>query len=186
MLVPALPAELRIASRGAATHREGMKTVLGGVMLAVVLILAGCATSTPTPAATPKYLQTLSDKQVAPSTFARIQGGRVLTFADVLELVQRGVPGDQIVAYLRSTRAPYNFSQPQLDALLAAGADSTLINYVGRAAGDFLIDAQNAPQQAALRRDAKIDKELWRDPYFTDPGYWGPAPFPYAFPGEWY
>lgn len=160
-----------------------MKILLG---LAAALVLVGCATSTPEPPATPKYLQTLSDKQVSPATFARIQGGRVLTFADVLELVQRGVPGAKIVSYLRSTRAPYNFSQPQIDALLAAGADSTLINYVGRAAGDFLVDAQNAAQQAAVRKDAKFDREVWSDPYFTDPGFWGPAPFPYAFPVDWY
>ncbi len=185
--MPEVPAgELRIETSPATRHGAGMKFLPGLAALAV-LVLSGCAsTNAPLPSATPKYLQTLSDKQVTPATFARIQGGRVLTYGDVLELVKREIPGDEIVAYLRSTKAPYNYTQPQIDGLLAAGADSTLINYVGRSEGDFLIDAQNEPQQAALRRQAKFDKQVWQDPYFTDPGYWGAAPFPYMFPGGWY
>jgi len=153
--------------------------------LCATLLLAACATP-PAPESSPGYLKTLAAMHVAPATLQRIEAGRVLSYADVLELVHRGVPGAKIVAYLRSTRAPYNFTQAQINALLAAGADSDLINYVGRAAGDFLVDAQDAQQQAELRQNAKWQKEAWRNPYFTDPGYWGPAPFPYAFPGEFY
>lgn len=96
------------------------------------------------------------------------------------------MPGDKIVPYLRSTRAVYNYTQPQIDQLIAAGADSTLVDYVGRAAGDFMIDAQNAQSQEELRRNARWGKAAYERAYFTDPGYWGGAPFPYAFPGEWY
>lgn len=149
------------------------------------LAFAGCAT-TPVPSGPPKYLAQLEAMHVAPATLQRIQGGRVLSFADVMELVKRGVPGSEIVAYLKSTRAPYNFTQTQVNALTDAGADSTLINFVGRSVGDFMIDAQNAPQQEQLRRNAKWDKAVWNDPYFNDPAYWGPAPFPYAFPFGWY
>lgn len=161
-----------------------MKSLSLVFVLAVGLLLTGCATQPAAPG--PAYLQTLSTMPVAPATLQRVQAGRVLSYADVLELVKRGVPGDKIVAYLRSTRAPYNYTQPQIDALLNAGADSTLINYVGRSAGDFLVDAQDAQQQAELRQNAKWQKESWNNPYFNDPGYWGAAPFPYAFPGEWY
>lgn len=165
----------------------GMKSLLLAMVLGVGFLLGGCATSgSNTSAGSPAYLQTLVAKQVAPATLQRIRAGRVLSFGDVLELVKRGVPGDKIVAYLRSTRAPYNFTQAQINGLLNAGADSTLINYVGRSAGDFLVDAQDAQQQAELRQNAKWQKESWNNPYFTDPGFWGPAPFPYAFPGEFY
>jgi hypothetical protein len=153
-----------------------------GVVAAV--LIAGCAT-TPPPAP-PNYVKTLTTLHVRPVTIQRVSAGRVLTFDDVADLVKCDVPGDKIVAYLRSTRAPYNYSQAQVNTLLNAGADSTLINYVGRSAGDFLVDAQNAQSQAELRQNAKWQKEAWRNPYFNDPAYWGVAPFPYAFPGEWY
>lgn len=152
---------------------------------AVGLCLASCATSEP-PAGKPRYLQTLESMSLAPATLQRIEAGRVLTFADVLELVKKGVPGSEIVAYMKSTRAPYNFTQQQLDTLTAAGADSTLYNFVGRSLGDFMIDAQDEAQQQQLRQNAKWKKEMWNDPYFTDPGYWGPAPFPFMWPGGWY
>lgn len=155
--------------------------------LAVVALaaLAACAT-TPAPSGPPPYLQQLAAMHVAPATLQRIQSGRVLTFADVLELVQKGVPGEKIVAYLKSTRAPYNYTQKQVNTLTDAGADSTLINYVGRSVGDFMVDAQDAQQQQQLRQNAKWEKAAWNDPYFTDPAYWGPAPFPYMWPGGWY
>jgi len=154
--------------------------------LLVLGILAGCATPLQQTPPSPAYLQKLAAMGVAPATVQRIQAGRVLAFADVLELVRKGVPGGKIVAYLRSTRAPYNYTQAQVNTLLNAGADSTLINYVGRSVGDFLIDAQNEQSQEELRQNAKWQKEAWRDPYFNDPDYWGVAPFPYAFPVGWY
>lgn len=161
-----------------------MKPILFSALLA--LSLAACATSSGPAPGTPAYFQTLESMHVAPATLKRVEGGRVLSFADVLELVKRDVPGAEIVAYLKSTRAPYNYSQSQVNTLMNAGADSTLVNYVGRADGDFLIDAQNAAQQAQVRQNYKFDKQLWKDPYFIDPDYWGPAPFPYAFPMGWY
>jgi hypothetical protein len=151
-----------------------------------LLLLVACASTPPAPSGPPPYLQQLVAMRVAPATLQRIEAGRVLSFGDVMELVKKGVPGEKIVAYLKSTRAPYNFTQQQVNALMNAGADSTLVNYVGRSVGDFMIDAQDAQQQQQLRRNAKWDKEAWRDPYFTNPGYWGPAPFPYVWPGGWY
>ncbi len=188
MLVPAMPAGMMEVSGWLGGRKSpwwrAMSSISRSLSILAVILIAGCAT--PTSVSSPGYLQTLASMHVAPATMQRIQAGRVLAYGDVLELVKRGVPGDKIVPYLRSTRAPYNFTQAQVNALMAAGADSTLINYVGRAAGDFLVDAQDAQQQAELRKNAKWRKEAWQDPYFTDPAYFGPAPFPYAFPGEWY
>ncbi len=152
----------------------------------VFFVLAGCATTSSQMPPPPPYLAQLEKMGVAPATLDRIANARVLGFEDVLELVRRGVPGDRIVAYLRSTRAPYNFTQPQINALVRAGADSTLVNFVGRDAGDFLIDAQNENQQARLLRDARFRRELWQDPYFTDPTYAGAPPFDYVWPALWY
>ena len=162
-----------------------MRNFLPLVAAVLAAVMTGCATA-PQPVSTPAYFQTLTALHVAPATLQRIEAGRVLSFDDVMNLVQCRVPGDKIVPYLRSTRAVYNYSQPQIDQLIAAGADSTLVDYVGRAAGDFMIDAQNAQQQTELRQNAKWGKAAYENAYFTDPGYWGDAPFPYAFPGEWY
>ena len=163
-----------------------MKVLSQFLCAALALVLSSCATSSGPAPGTPAYFQTLEAAHVAPATLKRIEGGRVLAFSDVLALVQSKVPGSEIVAYLKCTRAPYNYTQPQVNTLMDAGADSTLINYVGRAAGDFMIDAQNAQQQANLRADAKWQKQMWNDPYFSDPDYWGPAPFPFMWPGGWY
>jgi hypothetical protein len=163
-----------------------MKSISFLFCAAVVVLLTSCAsTSGPAPG-TPRYFETLESKHVATVTLKRIEAGRVLLFSDVLELVKRGVPGSEIVAYLKTTRAPYNYTQAQLNTLMDAGADSTLINFVGRSAGDFLIDAQNAQQQQQLRQNARWNKEMMDDPYFTDPDYMGEAPFPYAWPIGWY
>lgn len=150
-----------------------------------VILLSGCATTGTIPPP-PPYVQTLEAKGVAPATLQRIKAARVLTFGDVLELVKKGVPGDKIVAYLKATRAPYAYSQNQVNTLVDAGADSTLVNYVGHAAGDLLIDSQNEPQQQQVLRDAKWQKEMWNDPYFTDDEFWGPPPFGFGWPGIWY
>jgi hypothetical protein len=131
------------------------------------------------------FLAEISRAGVADDTYARVSAGQVLTFAQVLDLVRAGVPGSQITAYLRATRAPYNFSQRQIQQLTQAGADSTLINFVGRSRGDFLIDAQNAAAQDRLLQNAQIDESFWNDPYFTDPDWMGEAPFEFGWPLVW-
>jgi hypothetical protein len=163
-----------------------MKSIALLLSAACMLALASCATTTGPAPGTPAYFKTLEAMHVSPATLQRIEAGRVLAFSDVLELVKCGVPGSEIVAYLKSTRAPCNYTQKQVNTLMDAGADSTLYNYVGRSIGDFMLDAQDAQQQAELRKNAKWRKEMWNDPYFTDPDYMGPAPFPYMWPGGWY
>jgi hypothetical protein len=168
------------------TRTPAMKSPALLLSAACILVLASCATTSGPRPGTPAYFKTLEALHVAPATLKRVEAGRVLSYSDVLELVKKGVPGNEIVAYLQSTRAPYNYTQKQVNGLMNAGADSTLYNYVGRSVGDFMIDAQDAQQQRQLRQYAKWDKEAWNDPYFTDPDYWGPAPFTYMWPGGWY
>lgn len=151
-----------------------------------VALLAGCASSSNVGQAPPPYLNKVAAMGVAPETMKRLSNARVLTFADVLEMVKKGVPGEKITAYLKSTRAPYNYSQARINQLVDAGADNVLINYVGRSQGDFLLDAQNEPKQQQVLADAKLSKEFWNDPYFGDPGYWGAVPFGYVWPPMWY
>lgn len=55
-------------------------------LAAIAVLLAGCATP-PQPVSAPAYFQTLSALHVAPATLQRIEAGRVLSFADVLNLV---------------------------------------------------------------------------------------------------
>lgn len=151
---------------------------------ALLTTLPSCATTSSDPRGE-RFLAELSARGVPADTMAKIEAGRVLQFEDVRNLVKSEVPGSQIVAYLQSTRAHYSFSQNQIRQLVRAGADSTLVNYLGRTRGDFLIDAQNAAAQDRLLRNQQINEEFWDHPYFADPFFDGMAPFDYGYPLIW-
>jgi hypothetical protein len=140
-----------------------------------LLFLASCAT-TPFPANPPaSALSELLQRGVPSTTVKRIQHGRILDFDDILALVKANVSGKAVVAYLKSTRAPYRFTTAQLEQLSDAGAGSTLVNYLGQSVGYY--EASKRNQLGGLKWD--------KDPYFNDPLYWGVPPFNYGFPGEW-
>lgn len=143
------------------------------VLLSAVL-LSSCASLTQrTP---PPLVQKLEQSGVDSGALAKIKAGRVLSYADILGLVKAKIPDQAIVPYLKSTKAPYKLTDNQLVGLLNAGAGSELVNYLGKSVGFY---------EASKRSQTGGDK--WDNhPYFNDPGYFGPAPFPYAFPGEWY
>ncbi len=149
--------------------------------LPVVLLAAGCAT-TGAPDVPPAYLSVLQQKQVDPGTYTRISKGLVLTYGDVLDLVQKGIPGDKIVSYMKATRAPYNFSRAQINGLIKAGADDALVNFLGARAGVYMQDQANAPRGPV---PAPVPNPLLADPYFGDPYYAGPAPFDFGYPDDW-
>lgn len=138
-----------------------------------VLFLAACAT-TPPQLEQPGYMKVLAAKKVAPATYARIAHGRVLGYSDVKNLAARGIPGKMIVPYLKATKTPYSFSTAQINALVDAGADDTLVNYLGKAKGIYLEDAGNIPSSTGGLH-----------PYWSDPGYAGAAPFGFAYPDAW-
>lgn len=145
---------------------------------AAFVLLAGCATPQPS---SPAYLRVLAQKGVNPGTYTRISHGRVLTYDDVVDLVKKGVPGEKIVGYLKATRAPYRFTQKQINGLINAGADATLVNYLGRGLGDYMQDQGNIPRPTPA---PGVDAPFI-DPYFGDPYYMGPAPFFFGYPDDW-
>lgn len=142
-------------------------------LLAAVL-LAGCATST-TKVSAP-YLAVLQQKGVDPGTYARISHGRVLTYGDVLELVVKGVPGDKIVDYLKTTRAPYVFTPAQINRIAAAGAGSDLLAFLRNPPTKPNTDGFDNPTTQAF-----LHSPYWRDPYYMDA-----SPMQFAYPASWY
>jgi len=141
---------------------------------ALLVALPSCA-SFEQPSASPSILAQMGQRGVPSGTIKRISSGRVLDFDDILALVKANVSDKGVVAYLKSTRAPYTFSTAQLQQLTNAGAGSDLVNYLGKSIGYY--EATKASQLGGSKWD--------NNPYFNDPLYWGAAPFPYAFPGEW-
>lgn len=140
----------------------------------VLLSFSSCATIDRA-AASPAILAQMGQRGVPSGTIKRISAGRVLDFDDILSLVQANVSDKGIVAYLKSTHAPYKFTTAQLQQLSDAGAGSDLVNYLGKSVGYY--EATKASQLGGSKWD--------NNPYFNDPLFWGVAPFPYAFPGEW-
>lgn len=148
-------------------------------VLLVSVLLAACATSTKPGLEKPGYIGVLQKKGVPASTVNRIANGRVLGYGDIKNLVTAGIPGNMTVPYLKATRAPYDFSMTQINGLVDAGADDTLINYLGKAKGVYLEDDDNIPSGVS-------DDGGTNHPYFADPDYMGVAPFGFAFPVGWY
>jgi len=161
-----------------------MKNPTFSQMLAVLVLMACCTacSTTSRQRQIPPYLQTLSERGVPAATTNRIANKQVLQFDDILALVQKGIPGDMIVPYLKATRANYSLSKSQINRLVSAGADTTLVNYLGRHSGAFLIDAANESQQENLVNNYRF----WRQAYFTDPFYYGDPPFDFLYPMGWY
>ncbi len=139
------------------------------ILLFAVIFLTGCATNQPL------ALKQIANKGVNPSTYAKIESGRVLGFTDILNLVKADVPEAAVVSYLKSTKAPYRLTTAQLEQLTDAGAGSDLVNYLGKSVGYY----------EATKRSQTGGSEWDKHPYFNDPAYLGEAPFLYAFPEEW-
>jgi len=151
-----------------------MKRLLALALTSLSFLGASC-TTTPK-SSTPPVLQKLADSGIDSRTYAKISAGRVLTYDDILGLVKDKIPDVVIISYLKSTHAPYQLTNAQLEDLLDSGAGSDLVNYLGKSTGFF--DAT----QRAQTGPSKWDKHS----YFTDPYFYGVAPFPYEFPAEWY
>ena len=161
-------------SRAAACMMRAMKNAIWAVVAIAVATFAGCAGVEQKPA--PPVLKRLAEVGVDPGTCARIANGRVLTYNEILGLVNKRVPGQVIVPYLKSTHAPYHLTDAQLQALTNAGAGPVLVNYLGKSAGYY----------EATRRDQTGGTNWDQHPYFLDPYYGGVAPFDFGFPAEWY
>ena len=148
-------------------------------VLLLAVLLAACATTNKPGMEKPGYIGVLEKQGVPASTVARIANGRVLGYSDIKSLVVAGIPGSMTVPYLKATRAPYDFSMTQINGLVDAGADDSLINYLGKAKGVYLEDDDNIPS-------GDDDDGGTNHPYFADPDYMGVAPFGFAYPVGWY
>jgi len=145
--------------------------------LALLVLVAGCATFQPKKSGPNLVLEKLQAMNISSSTYAKIANGRVLSFDDILGLVKKSVPGPVIYTYIRATKAPYTLTDDQLDQLVNAGANSQLVNYLGQSVGFF----------EATERNQTGGAGKWKDnPYFADPYYLGDAPFGFGYPGEWF
>jgi hypothetical protein len=164
-------AHILIARGARAVYVPAMKQI--SMVVLVCLLLVSCASG---PAPTPVVLQRIAAAGVDSRTYARIHAGRVLTYPEILGLVEDKIPDAAIVSYLKSTHAPYRLTTAQLERLSDAGAGSGLVNYLGQSVGYY--EATKRTQTGGNKWD--------KHPYFYDPYYWGPAPFPYAYPAEWY
>ena len=148
-------------------------------VLLLAVLLAACATTTKPGLEKPGYIGVLEKKGVPVATVTRIANGRVLGYGDIKSLVVAGIPGSMTVPYLKATRAPYDFTMTQINGLVDAGADDSLINYLGKAKGVYLEDDDNIPS-------GDDDDGGTNHPYFADPDYMGVAPFGFAYPVGWY
>lgn len=142
--------------------------------IAIPFVMSSCATS-PQALAPAGVAAQMAQHGVPASTQKRVQAGRVLDFDDIMSLSKAGVSDQAIVAYLKSTKAPYKFTTAQLEQLTNVGAGSTLVNYLGQSIGYY--EASKRNQLGGSKWDSH--------PYFNDPFFWGAAPFDYGFPGEW-
>ena len=142
--------------------------------VAMTVLLNSCATS-PQSLAPAGIVPQMAQRGVPASTQKRVQAGRVLDFDDIMSLAKSGVSDKAIVAYLKSTKAPYTFTTAQLEQLSNAGVGSTLVNYLGQSIGYY--EASKRNQLGGSKWDSH--------PYFNDPFFWGDAPFDYGFPSEW-
>lgn len=149
------------------------------LLLLVAVLLSACATTVRPGMEKPGYIGVLEKKGVPAATVSRVAGGRVLGYGDLKNLAAAGIPGKMIVPYLKATRAPYDFSMDQINGLINAGADDSLVNYLGKAKGVYLQDDDNIP--SGLSGDGGTNH-----PYFADPDFMGVAPFPFVYPAGWY
>ncbi len=105
-------------------------------------LLSACSSG---PAVDPQITTALSARNVDPATYSKVYSGRVLSFDDILDLVQKDVPPHIIVGYLQSTEKAYDFTPSQLRTLRNAGAAPQITNYLEESEGFY---AHNPPSQA--------------------------------------
>src|SRR6187399_1963272 len=144
-------------------------------LLALSLSVLSCATTQSSKSNL--VLPKLAAMGVNSGTYTKIANHRVLNYTDIYGLVEKGVPSQVIVTYLKSTHAPYTLTDNQLNRLVDAGAKPDLVNYLGQSVGYF-----EATERAQTGGEGK-----WRyNHFFYDPYYMGEPPFMYGYPGEWF
>lgn len=144
--------------------------------LVAAALLPGCASG---PQVDPQVTAALSARNVGSTTYVKVENGRTLDYADILDLVSKKVPSHIIVSYLQSTQKVYTFTPAQLRGLRTAGATPQLLNYLQETEGFY---AYHPP---AARERTRNDQ---KDAYYNTPAYQDEAPFAYNEPiiDDWY
>lgn len=123
------------------------------------LLIAGCAQQ-----GNPATVQALTARGVGPSTIVKVENGRHLTYDDISNMVERGVPTETIMGYLESTGTVYNFGSTQLQALKDKGASQQLINYLQETQGFYgRPSASRGQQMTGSQRRAYDNSPLYQD-----------------------
>ncbi len=146
---------------GAVGRASGMNRRLAMLLLAAAL--SGCATFNDT------ELASVRGRGVSPAVMSKLDRGRALAPADVIELTRRGVPDAWIIRQLEDHDVDSLVSKSDLAALRRAGVRPAVIDSVLNAEARFVEDYRYGPSSA-----------YWwgyGDPYY---GYYNGA---YDWPG---
>lgn len=147
-----------------------MRHSIIGITFFSIMLIAGCSTGSQV---NPEVLSAATSRGVAVITTSKMSDAQALDYADIQNLVSKHVPDQTIVAYLTSTRRTYNFSNQELSALKAAGAGSTLINYLDESGGFYGV----RPKVSQVIPNGESKPQ-----YYNTRGYQDQRPFAYNEP----
>jgi hypothetical protein len=137
---------------------------MSAMSLLLLFVLSGCANG---PTVDPQVTAALSAHHVPQATYDKINRGQHLDYNDIVNLVQKKVPTQIIVGYLRSTECIYNFSYAQLHHLRGMGATPQLLNYLSETQG-FYGSSKPLSHGFKIPRYMKTNSMLYQDqqPFF--------------------
>jgi hypothetical protein len=139
---------------------------LSFVLVIVVLFLfSACATG---PKVDPQVTAAVSAHQVSAQTYDKMLRGAALNYDDIAQLVQKGVPSNIVVGYLRSTESVYHFSYDQLQQLRHLGATPQVLNYLTETQGFYGNNTTLPKQGSKIPKYVRTNSMLNQDqqPFF--------------------
>ena len=145
-------------------HGFGAQTRIlfyGLVATGMLLGVSGCASSAKRHA----YLEGISSRGVDAAVAAKMKENKALDVRDIEHLVERSVPDETILAYLREKNTVYVLKVRDIDRLRKANASDRLI--------DFLLDT---PNRYGAQRDYR-----YRSAYYYSSLYHGYGFYPFGY-----
>jgi hypothetical protein len=133
------------------------------VLLLLAAALSGCASFNKT------ELTQVQRRGVSPAVVAKLDRGRPVAPADVIELTRRGVPEEWIIRQIEDHGVDSFISRNDVSSLRRAGVRPAVVDAVVKASDRFAEDYRY--------REAAYYGSFYGDPYY---GYYDP------FPGFWY